>query len=59
MNTTVADLDKGEAGVITEGKFEGRAFTVRSKGTMGRFVMVDWTEQGTRGSIDATTEVTR
>lgn len=57
QTTTVADLAVGAAGVIVGGKFDGRTFTVRSKGTQGRLVMVNWTEQGTKGSIRATTEV--
>lgn len=55
---TVADLAAGQAGVILTGKFEGRAFTVRSHGTQGRMTMVNWTEQGTVGSIWSNTAVT-
>lgn len=54
---TLGELAKGDAGVIDEGKFEGRAFTVRSVGTQGRFVMVEWADKGTRGSVHATTAV--
>jgi hypothetical protein len=57
MSLTLAELIKGETGTVEEGKFEGREFTVVSKGTQGRFVMVEWTDKGTRGSISASTAV--
>lgn len=55
---TVADLTVGDQGTIITGKFEGREFRVRSLGTQGRLVLVEWTATGTKGSILATTEVT-
>lgn len=55
---TVADLNVGDAGVIVGGKFDGRTFTIRSHGTSGRLTMVNWTEQGTFGSIWSNTVVT-
>jgi hypothetical protein len=57
--TTIADMTAGESGTIVGGKFDGRTFTIRSHGTQGRLTMVDWTEQGTRGSIWSTTQATR
>lgn len=57
MSVTLADLSKGETGTIEEGKFEGREFTVVNKGTQGRFILVQWTDKGTRGSVSAATTV--
>jgi len=57
QSLTLAELNKDETGTIEEGKFEGREFTVVSKGTQGRFIMVQWTDKGTKGSISAATAV--
>lgn len=54
---TLTELAKGDTGTIGEGKFEGREFTVLSKGTQGRFVLVEWTDKGTKGSVAASTAV--
>jgi hypothetical protein len=60
MNTeivTIADLAVGETGKIVSGKFAGREFRVRSIGTQGRLVMVDWFGSADIGSIRSTTAV--
>jgi hypothetical protein len=57
QSLTLAELNKGEIGIVEEGKFEGREFTVASKGTQGRFVLVQWTDKGTKGSVSAATAV--
>jgi hypothetical protein len=56
---TIADLTVGDSGTIIGGKFDGRDFRVRSIGTQGRLVMVDWTAQGTKGSILTTTTIAK
>lgn len=56
---TVSTLAQGQAGIVaaTGHKFNGRAFTVVSHGTQGRLVMVEWSDNGKRGSILANTPV--
>lgn len=53
----IGTLSKGDEGTVTDGKFNGRRFRIRSIGSTGRTVMVDWTEYGTKGTIFATTLV--
>lgn len=57
MSTTIATMTAGQAGTVLSGKFAGRTFTVRGHGTQGVITSVNWTEQGTTGSIRSTTEV--
>lgn len=57
QSLTIGELVKGDAGTIDEGKFEGRAFTVRAVGTSGRTVMVNWLDKGTTGVVHASTAV--
>jgi hypothetical protein len=57
-NTTIANMNVGDAGVIVGGKFDGRAFTIRNHGATGRTTMVNWTDQDTRGVVMSGTTVT-
>lgn len=55
----VGTLNEGDEGTVTEGKFQGRRFRIRSVGATGRTVWLDWTGHGTNGVVGAGTLVTR
>lgn len=57
VSLTLADLAKDDTGTFTEGKFEGREFTVLAKGTQGRLVLVQFADTNGKGSVFSSTAV--